>query len=164
MYKVILGFTSFVFTIGASAAPTIAQVSTPTPIPTQQVAQTVSPQELERFAAVWLTVRNINIISLELFARLLRSEGISRDRAAEIVETGLGNTEILNAQEQQIVETIQPLVRAVARFRQVTIEREIQEAGYTLERYDEIAQAIEADNTLQQQFQQVVEQLLQSQQ
>ncbi|MDB9312602.1 hypothetical protein PN462_05760 [Spirulina sp. CS-785/01] len=166
MKKIAVAGTGLVFPLLLGySTPVIAETQKPVS-ERQMIAQAVSQSQIETFAEIWFIVRNINLLALELTSRVLRSEGIPRERAVAIVE-GFSNLDDLEPpltdQEEQTFERVAPLIRGVSQFRQLAVRDEIQKAGLTVEEYEEIRQQIGESEALQQQFQEVLQRLVQEQ-
>ncbi|KAB1067924.1 DUF4168 domain-containing protein [Tamlana haliotis] len=112
---------------------------------------TVSDAELGKIASVFQGVQAINVKAQEGMMKTVQDNGFELDRFNEIYEaaqTGKSGTNLTDEEKEKFGEVMNALQQQRAGI-QKQMETVITEEGLTLERYQEVAMALQSDTKLQ---------------
>jgi uncharacterized protein (DUF885 family) len=144
----------FIFLMGISTI--FAQV--PQQLPRQQTTD-VSDSEIEQFALAFVEIQNIEQKIQPEMVQIVEKEGIEVQRFNEIMNAQQDPNQEVDAGEDELKKfaAANREIEDIQNRAQREMMGKIDEAGLTVERYQEIMTAVRNDPELQQKLQQIVQ-------
>ena len=129
--------------------------------PPGQTQQTpVSDEEIQQFATAMNSVQTANQQAQQEMVKAVTDEGIEVSRYNEIYQAQQNPDKDASSSEEEM-EQFRSASQAIQKIQQETqkqIEEDIQEAGLTLQRYQEIATQVQGDTDLQEKIKEQMQQ------
>jgi hypothetical protein len=152
--KKIASLLVFCILIGSMGA--IAQTQ---PMPQQpKVEVDVDDQELAKFADAYQGLRMVNQEAQQKMVKVVEDEGFEIQKFNEMYQTSMNPNEELEASDEEMKKyeaTVQKIEGMQGEF-QERMEEVISEQGFTMERYEKLAMALQSDPEMQQRLQQML--------
>ncbi|MDT0686160.1 DUF4168 domain-containing protein [Autumnicola psychrophila] len=145
----------FIALIGSVNA--IAQTQ---PMPQQQKVEVdVDNEELAKFAEAYQGLRMVNQEAQQKMVKVVESEGFEIQRFNEMYQTSMNPNEELDASADEMEKykaTVQKIEGMQGEF-QDRMEEVITEQGFTMERYEKLAMALQTNPEMQQRMQEMLQ-------
>lgn len=123
-------------------------------MPQQEQTSDVSDQELEKFANVYIEVQSESQKMQSEAVEVIEKEGMDIERFNELANAQNDPNQEIEADEQELekVNVIGTKIQKIQTDFQERVAGMIQKEGLTIQRYQEVYQAIQQDQNLQQKF------------
>jgi len=148
-------FTSIILTLGlwCGATATIGQETLQT-MPQQEQGTEVTDQELEKFATVYLEVQTESEKMQGEAVEVIEKEGMGVERFNELANAQNDPSQEVEAEEEELekITVIGTKIQKIQTDFQERVAGMIEKQGLTIQRYQEVYQAIQQDQNLQQRF------------
>ncbi len=142
-----------------SATPASPSSSTDSP---SGAAAAVQPEELQKFAKTFGTLKNIQQDAKKQMLEIIQQEGLSQERFAAIYRAQKDpNTPVnpqVSSEEKQKFEQANTKINQVQQDSQSKMRQIITQEGLNPQRFEQILAAVQKDPALQQQVQQMMQQ------
>ncbi|MDT0645248.1 DUF4168 domain-containing protein [Zunongwangia sp. F260] len=153
--KKIASLLVFIALIGSMNA--IAQTQ---PMPQQQKVEVdVDNEELAKFAEAYQGLRMVNQEAQQKMVKVVESEGFEIQRFNEMYQTSMNPNEELDASADEM-EKYKAIVQKIEGMQgefQERMEEVITEQGFTMERYEKLAMALQTNPEMQQRMQEMLQ-------
>jgi hypothetical protein len=153
--KKIASLLIFLTVVGSMSA--IAQTQ-PMP-PQQKVEVDVNDQELAKFAEAYQGLRMVNQQAQQKMVDVVESEGFDIQRFNEMYQTSMDPNKELeaSAEEMDKYESTVQKIEGMQGEIQEQMEEVITDQGFTMERYEKLAMALQTNPEMQQRLQEMLQ-------
>ncbi|WP_237747928.1 DUF4168 domain-containing protein [Spirulina subsalsa] len=120
----------------------------------------ISERELAQFVSAWQKLGEIELAFRESAVEIVEEQGFTPERFNAILEAFRNQAEptpALTNQEKEKLDTIVAQIEPLRQRTQVQMENALQSEGLAPDRFSEIYNTIQQDETLQQRVQQMME-------
>jgi len=126
--------------------------------PAQNVATDVSEQELSNFADAYQAIQVENQKIQEKMESMIQESGLDVEKFQKIQNSKMNPEAEVEATEEELTahQTVMTKIQAMQPELQTQMETVIKNKGLSIERYQEVASAIQADASLQQKLQAII--------
>ncbi|MDT0676058.1 DUF4168 domain-containing protein [Autumnicola musiva] len=128
------------------------------PMPQQKVEVDVNDDELAKFAEAYQEIRMINQQAQQKMVGVVENEGLEIQQFNKMYQASMNpNKEMQATAEQQ--EKYDSAVQAIEGMQsefQTEMENAISDKGFTVERYEKLAMALQTDQEMQQRLQEML--------